>query len=111
MVVVAWLLEREYRQHRALDPALPLTYTKWLATTDRLQQEIDEKRERVVKVVIHPGEIATWAYREGREVNERARSDYAVIYVALGDQPSSCGARQPSDGVSAGHRPYASKRL
>jgi hypothetical protein len=83
MLVVSWLLEREYRQHRALDPALPLTYTKWLATTDRLQQETDEKRERVVKVVIHPGEIATWAYREGREVNERVRSDYAVIMWRL----------------------------
>ena len=83
MVVVSWLLKREYRQHRALDPALPLTYTKWLATTDRLQQETDEKRERVVKVVIHPGEIATWAYREGREVNERARSDYAVLMWRL----------------------------
>ena len=83
MVVVAWLLEREYRQHRALDPALPLAYTKWLVTTDRLQQETDEKRERVVKVVIHPGEIATWAYREGREVNERVRSDYAVIMWRL----------------------------
>ena len=43
MLVVSWLLEREYRQHRALDPALPLTYTKWLAATDRLQQEADEK--------------------------------------------------------------------
>jgi hypothetical protein len=83
MVVVSWLLKREYRQHRALDPALPLTYTKWLATTDRLQQETDRKRERVVKVVIHPGEIATWAYREGREVNERARSDYAVFMWRL----------------------------
>src|ERR1700722_877838 len=83
MLVVSWLLEREYRQHRALDPALPLTYTKWLGTTDRLQQETDEKRERVVKVVIHPGEIATGAYREGREVNERARSDYAVFMWRL----------------------------
>ena len=83
MVVVAWLLEREYRQHRALDPALPLTYTKWLANIDRLQQETDKKQERVVKVVIHPGEIATWAYREGREVNERARSDYAGVLWRL----------------------------
>jgi hypothetical protein len=38
MVVVSWLLQREYRQHRALDPALPLTYTKWLATTDRFSK-------------------------------------------------------------------------
>jgi hypothetical protein len=83
MLVVSWLLEREYRQHRVLDPALPTTYTKWLATTDRVQRENDEKRERVVKVVIHPGEIATWAYREAREVNERARSDYAVFMWRL----------------------------
>ena len=48
-----------------------------------LQQETDEKRERVVKVIIHPGEIATWAYREGREVNERARSEYAVFMWRL----------------------------
>jgi hypothetical protein len=83
MVVVSWLLEREYRQHQALDAALPPTYTKWLAATDRLQQETDEKQERVVKVVIHPGEIATWAYREVREVNERARSDYVGVLWRL----------------------------
>ena len=93
MVVAAWLLEREYRQHRALDPALPLAYTKWLVTTDRLQQETDEKRERVVKVVIHPGEIATWAYREGREVNERARLDYAGFFLATRDNPAMASRR------------------
>ena len=110
MLVVSWLLEREYRQHRALDPALPLTYTKWLATTDRLQQEIDEKRERVVKVVIHPGEIATWAYREGREVNERARSDYAVFMWRLETNRRLEGRDNPAMASRRDAGPHASKQ-
>jgi hypothetical protein len=78
--VVSWLLEREYRQHRALDAELPVTYTKWLASLDkRLRQEADETNRRIIKVVIHPAEIETWARREGHEVNERARSDYAAL--------------------------------
>ena len=32
-----------------------------------------------VKVVIHPGEIETWARHEGREVNEQTRSDYTHL--------------------------------
>jgi hypothetical protein len=87
VLVVPWLLEREYRRHRVLDADLPLTYAKWLASLDkRLEQEADEpKHGRIVKVVIHPAEIATWARREGREVNERSRSDYADLLWRIDD--------------------------
>jgi hypothetical protein len=67
VLVVPWLLEREYRQHRALDDELPATYAKWLVTVDaRLEREAGETRLRIVKVVIHPGEIETWASNTGR---------------------------------------------
>jgi hypothetical protein len=81
VLVVPWLLVREYRQHRALDDELPATYAKWLATVDaHLEREAGETRLRIVKVVIHPGEIETWASNTGgRQVNEQARSDYADL--------------------------------
>ena len=44
MLVISWLLEREYRQHRALDAELPTTYTKWLGSlNNRLQQDVTRK--------------------------------------------------------------------
>jgi hypothetical protein len=117
--VVPWLLEREYRRHRVLDAELPLTYAKRLASLDkRLEQEADEpKHGRIVKVVIHPAEIATWARREGREVNERYRSDYADLLWRIDDgrrraghdnaaMPREISAPCPSSGgppVEAGH--------
>jgi hypothetical protein len=111
MLVVSWLLGREYRQHRALDPTLPMTYTKWLATIDRLQQETDEKRERFVKVVIHPGEIATWAYRERRAVNERARSDYAVVVWRLETSRRLAGRDNAAMASRRHAAPHASTQL
>jgi hypothetical protein len=64
VLVVSWLLEREYRQHRTLDADLPATYTKWLANLDkRLQQEADEANRRIIKMVVHPAEIENWARR------------------------------------------------
>jgi hypothetical protein len=80
MLVVSWLLEREYRLHKLLDLNLPETFSKWRATVDaRVQRKGCETPERIVKVVIHPGEIETWARHEGCPVNEQARSDYADL--------------------------------
>jgi hypothetical protein len=80
MLVVSWLLEREYRLHRLLDINLPETFSRWRATVDaRVQRKGCETPERIVKVVIHPGETETWARHEGRPVNEQARSDYADL--------------------------------
>jgi hypothetical protein len=78
VLVVSWLLEREYRQHRVLDAELPTTYSRWLTNVDaRLQRETGETRQRIVKVVIHPAEIETWAHHAGRQVNDGARLDFA----------------------------------
>jgi hypothetical protein len=92
VLVVSWILEREYRQHRVLDAELPATYTKWLASLDkRLRQEADEPNRRIIKMVIHPAEIETWARREGREVNERTRSDYAALMWRAADARRRAG--------------------
>jgi hypothetical protein len=93
--VIPWLLEREYRQHRGLDAELPTTYSKWLTSLDRRLQREVAKQERVVKMVIHPAEIETWARREGRQVNEQARSDYAALMWRIAN------ARKRSNGVLA----------
>jgi hypothetical protein len=80
MLVVSWLLKREYRQHRVLDAELPTTYARWLTNMDaRLQREAGGTRQRIVKVVIHPAEIETWAHYTGRQVNDGARSDLADL--------------------------------
>jgi hypothetical protein len=80
VLVVSWLLEREYRQHRMLDDELPTTYREWLSSMDHLlQRKAGQAHKRTVKVVIHPGEIETWARHEGREVNEQTRSDYTHL--------------------------------
>ena len=80
MLVVSWLLEREYRQHRMLDDELTTTYREWLSSMDHLlQRKAGQAHKRTVKVVIHPGEIETWARHEGREVNEQTRSDYTHL--------------------------------
>jgi hypothetical protein len=102
VLVVSWILEREYRQHRVLDAELPATYTKWLASLDqRLRQEADETNRRIIKVVIHPAEIETWARREGREVNERTRSDYAALTWRTADARRRAGREKRSSGVLA----------
>jgi hypothetical protein len=92
VLVISWLLEREYRQHRALDAEVPTTYTKWLGSlNNRLQQDVNEKNQRIIKMVIHPAEIERWARREGRQVNERARSDYAALMWRLEEARSHSG--------------------
>jgi hypothetical protein len=100
--VVSWLLEREYRQHRGLDAELPTTYSKWLDSLDkRLQQEADEPTpRRIVKMVIHPAEIERWGRREGRQVNERARSDYADLMWHIANARRRAGRDKGATGTS-----------
>jgi hypothetical protein len=102
VLVVPWLLEREYRQHRALDDELPATYAKWLVTVDaRLEREAGETRLRIVKVVIHPGEIETWASNTGRQVNERTRSDYAdLTWRKEADRWCAGGGKTPAGALA-----------
>ena len=99
MLVVSWILEREYRQHRVLDAELPTTYSKWLASLDKHLQREDTKQERVVKVVVHPAEIETWACREGRQVNEQARSDYAALMWRTADARRRAGRDKAATGA------------
>jgi hypothetical protein len=108
VLVVPWLLKREYRQHRALDDELPATYAKWLVTVDaRLGREAGETRLRIVKVVIHPGEIETWASNTGRQVSERTRSDYAdLTWRKEPDRWCAGGGKTPA-GALAKQRPRA----
>ena len=91
MLVVSWILEREYRQHRVLDAELPTTYSKWLASLDRYLQRQVAKQERIVKVVVHPAEIETWARRESRQVDEQARSDYAALMWRIAEARRRAG--------------------
>jgi hypothetical protein len=100
VLVVSWLLKREYRQHRVLDAELPPTYSKWLASLDkRLQQEASEMNRRIIKVVIHPAEIETWARREDRQMNERARSNYAVLMWRMADDIATPCAQVQQSGI------------
>ena len=108
MLVVSWLLKREYRRHRVLDDELPTTYAKWLATVDtRLQREAGETRVRIVKVVVHPGEIENWARHEGRHVNAQARADFAGLMWQKEEDRWRGGGGKISIGVLAKHRPRA----
>ena len=77
--VMAWLLEREYQQHRNLDYyGLPETFAAWQELTSGLAGNLSRVTgRRVVKVVIHPGELEEWARRRGRAVDARVRSDFA----------------------------------
>ena len=99
VLVVSWILEREYRQHRVLDDELPTTYSNWLASLDRQLQRDDTKPERIVKVVVHPAEIETWARREGRQVNEQARSDYAALMWRTADARRRAGRDKAATGA------------
>jgi hypothetical protein len=112
MLVVSWLLEREYRLHRLLDINLPETFSKWRATVDaRVQRKGCETPERIVKVVIHPGEIETWARHEGRPVNEQARPDYADLLWRIDADFSRAGGatNTPYDDRSSRHRQTAGR--
>jgi hypothetical protein len=72
-------LEREYQQHRNLDYyGLPETFAAWRDTAGALADQLSRVTgRRVVKVVIHPGELEEWARRTGRAVSAKMRSDFA----------------------------------
>ena len=78
-LVIPWLLEREYQQHRNLDYyGLPETFEEWRETASVLADQLSRvTRRRVVKVVIHPGELEEWARRKGQAVSAQMRSDFA----------------------------------
>jgi hypothetical protein len=77
--VIPWLLEREYQQHRNLDCfGLPETFEVWRNAASALADQLSQATgRRVVKVVIHPGELEEWARRAGQAVNVQMRSDFA----------------------------------
>ena len=77
--VIPWLLEREYQQHRNLDYyGLPETFEGWHETANALADQLSRVTgRRVVKVVVHPGELEEWARRKGRAVSAKGRSNFA----------------------------------
>lgn len=78
--VMPWLLEREYRQHRNLDyEGLPETFAAWCDSASVAGYQMRARRRKVVKVVIHPGELEEWARRTGHAINAEARSDFAQL--------------------------------
>lgn len=81
MRVLPWLLEREYRQHRSLDRLeLPETFDQWHESERRRAQVLSRfDRQRIVKMVIHPGELETWALMTGRPVTSEARIAFAQM--------------------------------
>lgn len=76
--VMPWLLEREYQQHRNLDyQGLPETFAVWHETASVAGYRVRASHRRVVKVIIHPGELEEWARQTGQAVSSQARSDFA----------------------------------
>jgi hypothetical protein len=83
---VPWFLEREYRQHRSLDPrGLPETFAEWRQTAIiRAGPLAWSTKRRIVRVVIHPGELEAWARQSGRTVDDEARSAFAkALWLAV----------------------------
>jgi hypothetical protein len=78
-LAIPWLLEREYQQHRNLDYyGLPETFEAWQEIASALADQLSRVTgRRVVKVMIHPGELEEWARRKGRAVNTEVRADFA----------------------------------
>ena len=78
-LVIPWLLEREYQQHRNLDYyGLPETFEAWRVTASALAEQLSRLTgRRLVKVVIHPGELEEFARRTGLAVSVKVRSDFA----------------------------------
>jgi hypothetical protein len=78
-LVIPWLLEREYQQHRNLDYyGLPETFEEWREIANALADQLSRVTgRRVVKVVLHPGELEEWARRKGQAVSTKVRSDFA----------------------------------
>ena len=85
-LVIPWLLVREYQQHRNLDYyGLPETFEEWREAADALADQLARVTgRRVVKVVIHPGELEEWARRQGRAVSAQVRSEFAGAYGLAG---------------------------
>jgi hypothetical protein len=80
VAIMPWLLEREYRQHRNLDYyGLPETFAVWRETACIAGYGVRARPKRVVKVIIHPGELEEWARQTGQAVSARARSDFAEM--------------------------------
>jgi hypothetical protein len=76
---VPWFLEREYPQHRRLDPqGLPPTFAMWRARARKLARLTEG---RAVRVIIHPGELEAWTRQIGCTVNDEARSAFAKILL------------------------------
>lgn len=78
-LVIPWLLEREYQPHRNLDYyGLPEVFEEWRETANTLADQLSRLTgRRVVKVVVHPGELEEWARRKGRAVSAKVRSHFA----------------------------------
>jgi hypothetical protein len=78
-LVIPWLLECDYQQHRNLDYyGLPETFEEWRETASELADQLSRvTRRRVVKVVIRPGELEEWARRKAQPVSAQVRSDFA----------------------------------
>jgi hypothetical protein len=78
-LVIPWLLEREYQQHRNLDYyGLPETFEAWRETASALAEQLSRLTgRRLVKVVIHPGELEEFARRTGLGVSVKVRSEFA----------------------------------
>jgi hypothetical protein len=87
VVVIPWLLEREHRQRRRLDPTgLPKTFSAWRTEAQTLAARMVRLRVgRVVQVVIHPGELEAWARQAGRQVDDDARFNFAEIVWRRGE--------------------------
>jgi hypothetical protein len=87
VVIIPWLLEREYRQHRGLDPTgLPKTFVSWRKEAQARAVRMARLRVgRVVRVVIHPGELEAWARHAERPVDDEARFNFAEIVWRRGE--------------------------
>src|SRR5262245_39113263 len=83
--VVPWLLEREYTRHRTLDPSLPVLFKDW---REHCLSEIDTLKKtqsgRIVRFVVHPGELEAWTGSCGRAVDAAAREDFARALLDAG---------------------------
>jgi hypothetical protein len=77
--VVPWLLKREYKAHRILDPVgLPEIFETW---RERQQHKVDRLAKlslgRIVKLVIHPKELQAFAQQNALVVDEKTRTLFA----------------------------------
>ena len=64
-----------------LDPeGLPETFEVWQAAAlARAERDASAAGRRLVRVLIHPAELETWARDRGRQVDERTRADFAEV--------------------------------